>query len=478
MSLVNVATLLSKWGKKVLMMDWDLEAPGLENFFKEELKSVDWSQQKGVIEWLYAQQKGEKVKWQDWVVPFKTIISETDLHLFVSGTTNGHYSEMLREFNISKFYEEHDGGRCLEKFREELLAAYDFVLIDSRTGVTDFGGICTIQMPDMLVMPFSPTEQGLNGTEKIARKVLEAHQKMPLDRFKLLIFPVPSRFDSTPEFETSRRWLHRIAEQLKFLYDDWLPADVSLNDFLQRVKIPYIPYFSFGERLPVIEQGVSDPAGLGYAYENLAMLSGGGLDNVNLFMEKREEYLEDISGQKSITEQINPTLNDPFRQVRIFISFSNKDSDIKDQIVKNITTLILPYKNIEFASRTMILTSLGQSRVKSLSNNIDRADIILILLSDNYFIPSSDVVSGHLIATEVQDEFIIIQNRDNERQLIIPIYFTTKSKSIISLGHLSDRLGIDASDVYAYDPVDYTSRQLLPVIVDKLHDKSKAIMIA
>ena len=91
MALVNVATLLSKWGKKVLMMDWDLEAPGLENFFKEELKSVDWSQQKGVIEWLNAQQNGEAVKWQDWVIPFKTSISETDLHLFVSGGANGHY---------------------------------------------------------------------------------------------------------------------------------------------------------------------------------------------------------------------------------------------------------------------------------------------------------------------------------------------------------------------------------------------------
>ena len=49
MALANVATLLSKWGKKVLMIDWDLEAPGLENFFKEYLKGTDWKQQKGVL---------------------------------------------------------------------------------------------------------------------------------------------------------------------------------------------------------------------------------------------------------------------------------------------------------------------------------------------------------------------------------------------------------------------------------------------
>ena len=173
MALANVATLLSKWGKKVLMIDWDLEAPGLENFFKEYLKDTDWKQQKGVLEWLYAQQNGEKVNWQDWVVKFKTSESKTDLHLLVSGKDNGNYSEMLRDFDVPQFYEKHEGGHLIEQFREELLAAYDYVLIDSRTGVTDFGGICTIQLPDIVVMFFSPTEQGLMGTKKIARRILE-----------------------------------------------------------------------------------------------------------------------------------------------------------------------------------------------------------------------------------------------------------------------------------------------------------------
>ena len=39
MALANVAVLLSQWGKKVLMVDWDLEAPGLEHFFLPEMSS-------------------------------------------------------------------------------------------------------------------------------------------------------------------------------------------------------------------------------------------------------------------------------------------------------------------------------------------------------------------------------------------------------------------------------------------------------
>jgi cellulose biosynthesis protein BcsQ len=292
LALVNVATLLSKWGKKVLMVDWDLEAPGLQNFFVPYLQDTDWSKQKGVLDFLWAKQKKQPAPWQDWVLSFSTKISAVPLHLLISGKPNGDYSDQLRSFNVSQFYKEHDGAHVIENFRKELLAAYDYVLIDSRTGVTDFGGICTIQMPDILVMLLTATEQGLNGTARIAEKAQAAHAALPFDREKLLIFPLPSRFDSTPEFETSRRWLHRIGDQLKFLYDDWLPADVSLNDFLQRVKIPYIPYFSFGERLPVIEQGLSDPAGLGYAYENLAMLIGRQIDEVEEFVNNREIYLQ------------------------------------------------------------------------------------------------------------------------------------------------------------------------------------------
>lgn len=291
MALVNVAVLLSKWGKKVLMIDWDLEAPGLEFFFKGYLPDADWNKQKGLLEYLFAKQNKEDVNWQDSVLSFKTDISTVPLHLLVSGKANGDYTNMLRAFNVSEFYEKHDGGRIIENFRDELLKEYDYILVDSRTGVTDFGGICTVQMPDILVMLFTPTEQGLQGTIKIAKRVAELHKQQPLDRYKLLICPVPSRIDATAEFKTTRNWLERVAADLGFLYRDWMPESLIGVDFLEKIKIPYFPHFSYGEKIPVIEQGTGDPAGLGYAYENLAMLLMRGLDEIGEFTESREIYL-------------------------------------------------------------------------------------------------------------------------------------------------------------------------------------------
>ncbi|MBK7938953.1 MAG: hypothetical protein IPJ82_18590 [Lewinellaceae bacterium] len=418
----------------MLMIDWDLEAPGLENFFKDYLRETDWKQQKGVLEWLYAQRKNEEVKWQDWVIKFKVKETDSDLHLLVSGKDNGNYSEMLRDFNVAKFYEEHEGGHRIERFREELLSEYDYVLIDSRTGVTDFGGICTIQMPDILVMLFAPTEQGLSGTKKIAQRILESHSNLPFDRYSLLICPIPSRFDSTTEFHESRKWLERIATELEWLYESWLPASANLNEVLQIIKIPYISYFSFGEKLPVIEQGVSDPAGLGYAYENLAMLLGRGLDEVDVFVEKRDVYLEQISGQKPEQDIYNFKPSKKIEPVRIFISAASDDEPLKLQVETAFKSSRDLSDRVEFVESGSEF--LGRSRKAVLEEMIRTSDILLVIFSQDSFMY---VLTGEgpYEIKDFDDEFRVIKDYK-----YIPI-FRDSGTSKGFRKHYDDRVGIN-----------------------------------
>ena len=47
----------------------------------------------------------------------------------------------------------------------------DYVLIDSRTGHTDVGGICTRQLPDSVVVLFFPNAQNLRGLRKIVEDI-------------------------------------------------------------------------------------------------------------------------------------------------------------------------------------------------------------------------------------------------------------------------------------------------------------------
>ncbi len=52
MALANVAALLARWGYKVLAVDWDLEAPGLEQFFAGHLNRDELHRREGVIDLL------------------------------------------------------------------------------------------------------------------------------------------------------------------------------------------------------------------------------------------------------------------------------------------------------------------------------------------------------------------------------------------------------------------------------------------
>lgn len=292
MSLANVAVVLSKWGFKTLMIDWDLEAPGLENFFREYLDVSEVAQQEGVLEYLISTQDSPSpVNWRSYLTKFQVPKGKTPLHLMTAGRRDANYFKRLREFDISRFYGEHGGGKIIEQLRDDLKEHYDFVLVDSRTGVTDVGGICTIQLPDMLVLLFTPTEQGLNGIKFIADSALKGQQNMPSNRTRLLILPVPCRIDSSTEFKISKEWTDRFADELTPYYDDWLPAAIEKRRFIEHIKLPYISYFSYGEKLPIIEQGTDDKGGLGFALEGLAALLANSLEDAKMFMEERDKYM-------------------------------------------------------------------------------------------------------------------------------------------------------------------------------------------
>jgi MinD-like ATPase involved in chromosome partitioning or flagellar assembly len=66
MALANVGVLMATEGYRVLLIDWDLEAPGLEVFFHHDGKLLgDPSATPGVVDLLDAQAQGAPLPWQE-----------------------------------------------------------------------------------------------------------------------------------------------------------------------------------------------------------------------------------------------------------------------------------------------------------------------------------------------------------------------------------------------------------------------------
>lgn len=171
MSLVNVAAELAKKGRKILMVDFDLEAPGLSDF---ELIPPN-TKTPGLVEFVAEYIATNSVPSIEKFVYQSTKYSETGDRLWVmpAGCQNGDYQSLFSSINWQDLYADRNGYLLMEDLRAQWdsFLAPDYVFIDSRTGYTDIAGICTRQLPDAVCLIFSPNKQNLTGLTRITAEI-------------------------------------------------------------------------------------------------------------------------------------------------------------------------------------------------------------------------------------------------------------------------------------------------------------------
>lgn len=198
MALANVAFLAQANGKRVLVMDWDLEAPGLHYYFRgmqdvagaRSIRSAP-----GVLDlawsWSNALREAKSTSDVERIVSLfrsgtyfrdivRPLLSEDEFHeegrldyigagsssiLTPSETT---YEEALSKFNWESFFSDEGGGVFLNALRDWARSEYDYVFIDSRTGFADVAGICTMQMPDVVALCYIYNRQNIDGISQVA----------------------------------------------------------------------------------------------------------------------------------------------------------------------------------------------------------------------------------------------------------------------------------------------------------------------
>jgi MinD-like ATPase involved in chromosome partitioning or flagellar assembly len=275
LALANIAALLASRGKRVLAVDFDLEAPGLWRYFGEYHKELP--RQVGLIDLLVDARKTAhplNIDWRNYVTQVKLSPESAEpfeVSVMTSGRQDELYAHKVLTFNWDEFFAASQGSDFFEQLRSQWNKAYDFVFIDSRTGITDSGGICTITLPDVIVPVFSANMQNLEGLVDVIARAQRQRMTLPEDRTAAAVLPILSRFDSRFELELADRWLNLSAEALQDFYSVWLP-EVPRTDLVRRVKLmlrrtslPYVPYYSFGEELPAFAASSSGFDSLGYA---------------------------------------------------------------------------------------------------------------------------------------------------------------------------------------------------------------------
>jgi cellulose biosynthesis protein BcsQ len=181
MALVNAAAVLAQRGHKVLIVDFDLEAPGISTY-KPFACLTD---AKGVVEYVSEYiETAAAPNAEEFIVRSK--LGEANIWAMPAGKRNREYPNRLASIDWQSLYSLQKGYLFFEDLKQQWRELkFDYVLIDSRTGHTDVGGICTRQLPNAVVIMFFPNDQNLVGLESVVKDIREEAQVSRRDEITL-----------------------------------------------------------------------------------------------------------------------------------------------------------------------------------------------------------------------------------------------------------------------------------------------------
>jgi len=261
-TVANMATYLAFYhAQKVLLIDWDLEAPGLDFYFPQfEREKVEG----GLIEMLVSYtdkiRSGKELDENKVIeicknltinnIPISTE-NKGKIDFVTAGKYDNNYISKINAFRWDDFYENLDGRTFLEIWKQELKKQYDWILIDSRTGENDYSGICNILMPDRNVFIIAPNRQNVEGTYKMAKKIQDSPYTKQGFR-KPIVFPVLSRVErDSPDFEGFMEYFKKRFLPILEAGDLNINTDIYFNE----TYIRYNKYLAINERVSISQKG-------------------------------------------------------------------------------------------------------------------------------------------------------------------------------------------------------------------------------
>jgi len=310
MALANAAVLLACRGLRVLAIDFDLEAPGLGRYLARR-EGPDAPPCPGVIELFTAlrdaldarfaddeqyvavpaatvsalrEEIGGALDRREYVYPVGVDLPDAGgngvVDVMPAGVLDETYNERREALDWRLLYERY--AEVFPLLAEALRARWDYVLIDSRTGLADTASVCTSLMPDALVAVLVPNAQSLEGVVEVARQAAERRHAHGAEGAPALlegvtsargltldVLPLLSRVENA-EDDLKREWLGVIRSGFESIRDApgvRLPPD--LRFYFDSLRVPYRTRYAFGEEIAALRESTAEHDGMASAFEKL-----------------------------------------------------------------------------------------------------------------------------------------------------------------------------------------------------------------
>jgi len=468
MALANVAWVLASQGKRVLTLDWDLEAPGLHRYFYPFLLDKDLTSSDGLIDFVIkfaeaatvpesqARDKHQEPAKtarkttrrrsdsessggdEDWYKPYTNILRYASslswdfpdggtIDVIPAGRQGSSYSTRVNSFSWQSFYEKLGGGILLEHAKQRMRAEYDYVLIDSRTGVSDTSGICTVQMPDILVVCFTLNNQSIEGAGAVTESV--AAQPRRPNELQMPIFPIPTRVENS---EKEKLELAMAAAREKFDRFLWHIEPDKRSSYWGNVAVSYVPFYAYEEILATFgDKPFQTNSILGATERIVTYLTGVETPFEPVSESERQRVLALYSRQKKTRKGAGIRLTSP--QFLFYLSYARANLDpLLARFYGDLSNELR--RRLGYGSETVGFfddanMARGDSWPERIGEALQESQVMVSLYSPAYF-KSEQCGKEFQIFLERQRTAASVQASGGSRPAILPLLWIPTRESI------------------------------------------------
>ena len=415
-SLIQSAYNLAQKGKKVVLIDLDIEAPSFNSIFKNDIKGSN-----GLVKYLFNKYSKNRemlseIEEVSSVVTKLNINCKGEIYVIPCGKIDLEYVNSLQIIKEKVIYE----NNYIRELINNVVEKYnvDYVFIDSRTGINNWGAIAIADISDEVFLIAYPNYENYEGIKLILDLVKDSKKCT-------VVF---SRIDTS-------------VGGIKIAKELFSKLDVK-QDF---IGIHYDPKISVSEKYPIEDinsfNKLSDFILETEQLENNKKWIKDNHDKVKSILEtiSSKDNFKDIitNNEYKVSDQTNSiVIVDKYTDIKKIIKNIDKEAKIaefNEKYLKVISRLLEKYKNKETFYFQEILISSFVSFIEKLVKNIECKE------EEIYFECEESVeklkVNNTKIIKDTLDKLTKLENINNETIYFLisfeRIYEVIKDKIVV-----------------------------------------------
>jgi MinD-like ATPase involved in chromosome partitioning or flagellar assembly len=225
LALANAARYLARLGFKVVALDFDLESPGLHYKFSSNPDGKPLPVKVGVVDYLHGFIVGGEVRrpMVDYGLGVPVPGTDKPINLIPAGQVPSveYWAKLSRINWYDLFYSKNAKGvQIFLELKNHILDEFepDFLLVDSRTGITEIGGVATTLFADRVICLVLPPIENLEGARAVLRSLKRSRRESGLGDIEIMV--ALSRLPQMKGSEDERELTDRIRTMMNTEAED------------------------------------------------------------------------------------------------------------------------------------------------------------------------------------------------------------------------------------------------------------------